>query len=177
MKEFNINVHVQVGVTDKLYALLSAFSCGQAQCLERKPVEPAPVQAPTPAAPEAPAAKVVEQEAAPATDAAPAAEVEQPAEAPAPEAEKPKEYTEADVRAAMDRTRKRIEGEDYKENTAGEGYKKWHRQLTGKFKNIASLLGANKPSALPDSDSRASFIKQCDELVIKNGELTTEVPF
>ncbi len=151
MKEFNINVHVQIGVTEQLCALLSAFAGG----LNRIPA--AQTQAPEPA----PAPAIVET---------PAAVAE-----PAPEAAK--EYTEADVRAAMDRTRRRIEGEDCKENTTGEGYKKWHRQLTGEFKRIATLLGAEKPSALPDSASRASFIQQCDELVIEGGSLTTKVPF
>ena len=163
MKEFNINVHVQVGVTEQLYALLSAFTSGQKPCQEI----PAPT-APKPAKEEAPA-EVVEP--LPAPSNAPEIAPEQPEETPASAAEtdQPKEYTEADVRAAMDRTRRRIEGEDYKENTAGEGYKKYHRQLTGEFKRIATLLGAEKPSALPDSSSRASFIKQCDELVIEGG--------
>lgn len=158
MKEFNINVHVQIGVTEQLCALLSAFAGG----LPRIPA--AQTQAPEPA----PAPAIVETPAA----------VAEPQEASATPTDEPaKEYTEADVRAAMDRTRRRIEGEDYKENTTGEGYKKWHRQLTGEFKRIATLLGAEKPSALPDSASRASFIQQCDELVIEGGALTTKVPF
>lgn len=172
MKEFNINVHVQVGVTEQLYALLSAFACGQKTCQDRIPVTPVPV----PAKMEAPD-EVVEQQPAPVANATPEAAPMQPAETPVPETDQPKEYTEADVRAAMDRTRRRIEGEDYKENTTGEGYKKWHRILTGEFKRIATTLGSEKPSALPDSNTRASFIMQCDELIIKNGELTCEVPF
>jgi len=170
MKEFNINVHVQVGVTEQLYALLSAFACGQRTCPDRIPVTPAPSKMEAPA-------EVVEHQPAPVAIATTEAAPVQPAETPVPEADQPKEYTEADVRAAMDRTRRRIEGEDYKENTTGEGYKKWHRILTGEFKRIASILGSEKPSALPDSDTRARFIMQCDELIIKNGELTCEVPF
>lgn len=170
MKEFNINVHVQIGVTEQLCALLSAFAGG----LPRIPAAQtqAPEPTPAPAIVETPAA-VAEPQVAPATPA------DEPAQAPTtePAPEPTKEYTEADVRAAMDRTRRRIEGEDYKENTTGEGYKKWHRQLTGEFKRIATLLGAEKPSALPDSASRASFIQQCDELVIEGGALTTKVPF
>lgn len=174
MKEFNINVHVQVGVTEQLYALLSAFACGQKPSQEQAPAQVAPKPAPVETRTDVPEPQPTP---APASDATPEEAPQQQAGAPAPEADKPKEYTEADVRAAMDRTRRRIEGEDYKENTAGEGYKKYHQQLTGEFKRIATLLGAEKPSALPDSSSRASFIKQCDELVIEGGELTTKVPF
>ena len=111
------------------------------------------------------------------TAPAPCHEVEAEA-APEPAVhEVEKELTEVDVRAAMDRTRRRIEGENYKEDTNSEGYKKWHRALTGRFKQIATILGADKPSALPDHASRAAFIAEVDELIIKNGELTVEVPF
>lgn len=89
----------------------------------------------------------------------------------------PKELTAEDVRAAMHKTRQRIEGEDYKENTDGEAYKKYHKALTAQFKNIAALLGANKPSALP-TDKIESFIKQCDELqILKDGTIGTECPY
>lgn len=89
----------------------------------------------------------------------------------------PKELTAEDVRAAMHKTRQRIEGEDYKENTDGEAYKKYHKALTAQFKNIAALLGADKPSALP-TDKIESFIKQCDELqILKDGTIGTECPY
>lgn len=89
----------------------------------------------------------------------------------------PKELTAEDVRAAMHKTRQRIEGEDYKENTDGEAYKKYHKALTAQFKNIAALLGADKPSALP-TDKIESFIKQCDELqILKDGTIGTESPY
>lgn len=89
----------------------------------------------------------------------------------------PKELTAEDVRAAMHKTRQRIEGEDYKENTDGEAYKKYHKALTAQFKNIAALLGADKPSALP-TDKIESFIKQCDKLqILKDGTFGTECPY
>ena len=91
--------------------------------------------------------------------------------------EKPKEYTEVDIRAAMDRTRKRIEGENYKEKPDSEGYKTWHKRLTAWFKNTAAFCGAEKPSALPDSESRAKFIAACDAVEIKGDELTETCPF
>ena len=107
-----------------------------------------------------------------------------PAEVPAPapaEAEDgiptdPKKRAEY-IRQIMHRARQRIEGENYKENTDSEGYKKYHKQLTAQFKNIAALLGAEKPSGLPE-EQRASFIEQCDGLIIgEDGTITTKCPF
>lgn len=171
MKEFNINVHVQIGVTDALCSLLSAFvktanvpqsAPAPAPVPEVKPVAAAPV-------PADPAPEVSNQ---PADEAKAEA-----APAPAQEPEE-KELTEVDVRAAMDRTRRRIEGENYKEDTSSEGYKKWHRVLTGWFKTTAAVYGAEKPSTLPDHNARKGFITECDELHVVNGELRGgECPF
>lgn len=164
MDPIKINVNVQIGVTKELFGLLSAFQHRSAPAVadapaESKPDEAAEVEQPKPE----PEAKKEE--------AAPKAEAKKEA-APA------KEYTEVDVRAAMERTRKRIEGDDYKENTNGEKYKKYHRQLTAEFKNIAALLGSEKPSALPSSELRETFCAQCDELVIgEDGNITTNTPF
>ena len=155
MDTIKINVNVQIGVTKELFGLLSAFQHRSAPAVAAAPAESKPDEA---------------------------AEVEQPK--PEPEAKKEeaapanKEYTEVDVRAAMERTRKRIEGDDYKENTNGEKYKKYHRQLTANFKNIAALLGSEKPSALPSSELRETFCAQCDKLVIgEDGNITTNAPF
>lgn len=88
-----------------------------------------------------------------------------------------KPLTAEDVRAAMHKTRQRIEGEDYKENTNGELYKKYHKPLTAQFKNIAALLGADKPSALPP-DKIADFIEQCNGLqIMEDGTIGTECPY
>ena len=88
-----------------------------------------------------------------------------------------KPLTAEDVRAAMHKTRQRIEGEDYKENTNGEAYKKYHKPLTAQFKNIAALLGAEKPSALPP-DKIANFIEQCDGLqIMEDGTIGSNCPF
>lgn len=111
--------------------------------------------------------QVAEQEAAPQD------EVQAKAQA---EAEQ-KPLTAEDVRAAMHATRQRIEGEDYKENTNGELYKKYHKPLTAQFKNIAALLGADKPSALP-SDKIADFIEQCNGLqIMEDGTIGSNCPF
>lgn len=100
------------------------------------------------------------------------------AELPAEEAPQPaKAPTMEDVRSAMHKARQRIEGENYKESPDSEGYKKYHKQMTAAFKNISALLGADKPSALPE-DKRMSFIGQCNEIIVKDdGTIGINVPF
>lgn len=159
MEPIQINVAVNIGVTPELSEFLSML-------LDRKLVTPCQAREP-----EEKKEVVVE---APAVINPEPAEPEQPAPVEAPTW---KELTEVDVREAMDRCRKRIEGEDYKENTSSEGYKKWHRQLTSWFKNTSAALGAEKPSALPDHDSRAAFIKLCEEVTTEGDKLTTNVPY
>lgn len=96
---------------------------------------------------------------------------------PPQQQEAAKPLTEEDVRAAMHRTRQRIEGEDYRDNVTSEQYQKYHKPLTAQFKNMAALLGADKPSALPE-DQRATFIKQCDELkIMEDGTIGSVCPF
>lgn len=117
--------------------------------------------------------QVAEQEEAKAEEDAPQNEGQAKAQA---EAEQ-KSLTAEDVRAAMHKTRQRIEGEDYKENTNGEAYKKYHKPLTAQFKNIAALLGADKPSALPP-DKIADFIEQCNGLqIMEDGTIGSNCPF
>ena len=166
MEPIKINVSVQVGVTEELYSLLRNLLPGAKPVAEPEPAvqqrESKTDEAPQPA-------EVINQE--------PTPEPKNEEAAPAKE-EADKEYTEVDVRAAMERTRKRIEGEDYKENTSSEKYKKYHRALTAEFKNIAALLGSDKPSALPSSELRETFCAQCDKLVIgEDGNITTDAPF
>lgn len=168
MDTIKINVNVQIGVTKELFGLLSAFQHRPAPAVAAAPAESKPGEATAPAEVEQPKPEPEAKK----EEAAPKAEAKKE-EAPAN-----KEYTEVDVRAAMERTRKRIEGDDYKENTNGEKYKKYHRQLTANFKNIAALLGSEKPSALPSSELRETFCAQCDKLVIgEDGNITTNAPF
>ena len=168
MEPIKINVNVQVGVTEELYSLLRNLLPGAK-----------PVAAPEP---------VVQQQGSKTDEAPQPAEVINAEPAPEPKKEEAeaakeetepadKEYTEVDVRAAMERTRKRIEGEDYKENTSSEKYKKYHRQLTAEFKKIAAFLGSEKPSGLPTSELRKNFGDQCDELILENGQITRKIPF
>lgn len=159
MDPIKITVNVQIGLTDELHSFLS------------KLIPAAPAVA-------APAAQPETKEVAP--EPQPEAEVtnQEPAPAEEPAPEPAKEYTEVDVRAAMDRTRKRFEGEDYKDKTDSDLYKKYHRALTAQFKNMAAVLGSDKPSTLPSSELREAFIKMCDELIMgDNGEITTAVPY
>lgn len=157
MEPIKINVNVQVGVTEELYSLLRNLL-------------------PEPA---------VQQQESKTDEASQTAEVINPEPTPEPKKEEAapakeeadKEYTEVDVRAAMERTRKRIEGEDYKENTNSEKYKKYHRRLTAEFKNIAAFLGSEKPSALPTSELRRNFCNRCDELILEDGQITRKIPF
>lgn len=117
--------------------------------------------------------QVAEQEEAKAEEAAPQNEGQAKDQA---EAEL-KPLTAEDVRAAMHVTRQRIEGEDYKENTNGDLYKKYHKPLTAQFKNIAAWLGAEKPSALPP-DKIADFIEQCNGLqIMEDGTIGSNRPF
>lgn len=195
--DFDIRIHVELGVTPELTQLVkSILGKGLISEEPQAPVEEQAIaKAEQPA--ETPAAEQPKGERkrrsrkkdeAPAAEEAPAGEAtgtaanegqaaEAPAEEPKPEAkeeptpEKPKELTEQDIREAMDKTRKRIEGEDYKDNTESEGYQKYHRQLTSMFKNIAAELGAEKPSALP-VEQRQAFISECDLLnVMEDGTI------
>lgn len=180
MQPIQINVQVNVGLNAELYTLLSAVLNRPAQVAElpaapkpNKPAKPQPKPEVANKPTEDKAAAAMPEPEAPANEPQP-----EPTPAPEPQPQNDKkEYTEVDVRAAMDRTRKRIEGENYKEKTDSEGYKRWHRTLTGWFKNKAAMFGAEKPSALPDSESRAKFIACCDAVTVKNDELVEDCPF
>ena len=160
MGPIEINVKINLGVTAELRDLLAAV-INKPQTLS---TDPAPLSTEVERKP-----KEKKQQATVPAEAEPV-----PAAAPA---EVQQEITEEDVRAAMNRTRRRIEGENYKGDPDSEGYKKWHRKLTGWFKNTAAICGAEKPSALPDSTSRSRFIDECDALQIKDDELVKPLPF
>lgn len=189
--DFSINVQVNLGVTPEIVALVNAILShrptiaptaeealdgnGQVDNKLEPTKEPAGDEQQEAEANEADAngEQVAEQEEAKAEEAAPQNEGQAKAQA---EAEQ-KPLTAEDVRAAMHKTRQRIEGEDYKENTNGDLYKKYHKPLTAQFKNIAALLGADKPSALP-SDKIANFIEQCDDLqIMEDGTIGSNCPF
>lgn len=187
MKPIQINVQVNFGLNTELYTLLSAAMERWAQAAEQhaapKPSKPAKPQ-PKPEVANKPTEDKAETDKdAPKPQPAPEPEPQEAADPEPTQTEQAgqKEYTEVDVRAAMDRARKRIEGEDYKAHPDSEGYKRWHRALTAWFKNTAAVCDskgvATKPSELSDSESRAKFIACCDEVTVMNDEITQNPPF
>lgn len=152
---FSLQVNVTLGVSKELGDILSRLS--NLPPLRLRPVE-TPAQTEQPAPVEAAAPAAAEQKPAEPEKAA-------PVEAAAPQ----KEYTTEDVRAAMDRARQRIEGENYK-NEKTEGRVKFHSALTERFKDYAGWIvkkeGQEKPSQLPDSASRGQFIAMCNNLAL-----------
>ena len=148
--DFSINVSINLGLTDELFSLVKQLYNGaSSQILESKPEG------------------VKERK---------KSSKEEKEEAKEEVASK-RTYTAVDIRAAMHNTRSRIEGEDYKENIDGEGRKKYHKALTSQFISIANMLGADKPSALPE-DKIEEFINSCDQLkVLADGTVGSDVPF
>ena len=169
MQPIEINVKVTIGMENALLGMLTK--------LMNREAAPEAVPAPKPSK----QAEQVEEMPQPKPEvenpqAEPAPAEPAPAE-PAEQSAQNKEYTEVDVRAAMHKTRQRIEGENYKEQPDSEGYKKWHKVLTTWFKNTAAFCGAEKPSALPDSKSRYQFIRSCEGVKVVNDELVEDCPF
>lgn len=187
--DFSINVNVSIGVTPEVVALVTSILTKQPTAIaapaSEQPAAEAPGEAaPAPAAPKRGRKAKTQAAEAPANEPEPQAEeAAAPTETQAseqPAAEAPAEgkaLTVEDVREAMRRARVRIEGEDWETNTTGEGYTKYHRQLNATFKNIAALLGSDKPSTLSE-ENYASFIRECDELLIlEDGTIGTKAPF
>lgn len=173
--DFSVTIQVNIGITPEVVQLVTAILTKQA---------PAAIQAPAPASEQentaaAPGKGRGRKKPEPANGEGQQADNQEVAPEPAPESQEApasqepnKELTEEDVREAMNRARCRIEGEDWKDNTDGDLYKKYHRQLNATFKNISALLGADKPSALP-ADKRADFIAECDLLIVNDkGEIS-----
>lgn len=171
--DFSVTIQVNIGVTPEVVQLVTAILTKQAPANEQENTAAAPGKGrgrkKSDHAPES-------QE--PANGEGQQADNQEAAPEPAPANQEPnKELTEEDVREAMNRARCRIEGEDWKDNTDGDLYKKYHRQLNATFKNISALLGADKPSALP-ADKRADFIAECDLLIVNDkGEISKPEAF
>lgn len=121
----------------------------------------------------------VNYEPAPArTEETPAPEptTEEAEEKPVPaKPEEAKEITLEDIRRAIDETHQRIEGADWN-NPESETYKKYHRKVNTELKNICRFLGYDKPSLLPEN-LRAKFIEMAGGLVLRDGVITTKLPF
>ena len=104
-----------------------------------------------------------------------------PAEVPAPapaEAEDgiptdPKKRAEY-IRQIMHRARQRIEGENYKTNTTGERYLKYHKPMADTFIQLAMQYGASKPSAIDDPEKIKAFEAECEQIHLdKDGNIAT----
>lgn len=80
-----------------------------------------------------------------------------------------------DIRRVIDETHQRIEGADW-DNPESETYKKYHRKVNAELKNICRSLGHDKPSLLPEN-RRQQFIHLAGELVLRDGVITTGLPF
>ena len=167
--DFSINVNVSIGITPEVVQLVTAILAKQPAQI----VAPGTVVSNEPQPEPQATAKKTRKGKGEATTEAPANDAA--GDQPEPEAEAEnanRELTEEDVREAMHKVRQRIEGENYKENTDSENYKKYHRVLTQTFKNISALLGSDKPSTLP-ADKRADFIAECDLLIVNDkGEIS-----
>lgn len=161
--DFTINV--QIGVTPELMSIMQMILQGRI--------------APEEETAELPQTAAAEEQQKPAEQPQKVDTGAQPTETQQPQAaEEPKlAPTAEDVRTAMHRTRQRIEGDDYKDNTDSDAYKRYHRALTAEFKKISAFLGSEKPSALPE-DKRESFINTCEGLVVMDdGSIGQKFPF
>lgn len=191
--DFSINVQVNLGVTPEVVQLVTAILQPKGWCapiVDDKPNNQVEAKE-TPAEDEKPASQTRKPKTESRAVQTGKAEDEikpngqdtakESGQADEPQADKTedkaKSLTEEDVRAAMHQTRLRIEGEDYKENTSGELYKKYHKALSTQFKSIATFLGAEKPSLLP-ADKRQAFIDECAKLkILDDGTIGNELPF
>lgn len=177
LEPIQIHVCVELGVSRELAALLNGLTgCTVLPSAKPEP-EPEPQPQPEPQSKPKPQTKAKPQ---PEPEPAPESQPEpEPQPEPQPEPEPAPEPTVVDVRAAMADTRTRIEGPDWETNPDSEGRTRWHKRLSATFKRIAGLLGAedDKPTKLPDGESRRRFIAECARLEIVNGELTKPEAF
>ena len=180
MQPVQINVQVSLGLTRELQALLTSVLTGRtaAPPAESAPAESAPAEsAPAESAPVyTPESQSIDPENPKAVPENPKTDIENPEPAAGPE-QAEREYTEVDVREAIERTRRRILGPDYREHRDSEVYRRWYHPLRDWFVNLSNTLGYDKPSALPDHASRAAFIRHCDAVEVKADELVEPQAF
>ncbi len=182
--DFTVSVRVTLDATERVAALIERLLDGcsgrEAQPALRpdepgEPVREEAIPKPTPAAKE-PEKKRAPKETTPTPETpapeAPAAEPEM-----TPETPKDREARKQRIRLIMDRARVRIEGSDYKQNTTGELYKRYHKGMADTFIQIAVSLGAARPTELPASKIE-DFARACDEIKLDEaGEITINTPF
>lgn len=156
---FQFNVRVMLDFSPAVVNVLGALVNGQTT------VQDVPTKAPV-------QARAKEQEVASTDEGNADAKAKE-----APKAVANANPTAADIRAAMDKTRSRIEGEDWETNKDSELRKKYHSQLTQRFKNLGATFGSEKPSTLTGNDA-LSFIEACGRIIVNDaGELDNVLPF
>lgn len=104
-----------------------------------------------------------------------------PAEVPAPAPAEAEDGIPADpkkraeyIRQIMHRARQRIEGENYKTNTTGERYLKYHKPMADTFIQLAMQYGASKPSAIDDPEKIKAFEAECEQIHLdEDGNIAT----
>lgn len=117
---------------------------------------------------ETPAA--VKETAEKATAKAAAKEIEAEAE--------PQFPTLPDCRAALERARLRIEGENHKDKK-GEAYERYHKAISAIVKQTVMQVSGGKAKVIPQlaPEMRARFIAEMDALKVdENGDLQTMAP-
>lgn len=175
-----MEIHVMVDLADRLYTLLEDKLPNLGRRIERAITKELATEARREsriAVTVKPSAKDIEPIAPvePATPETSRPTTEHPETSPEREtqAATPKQIAEM-VRGVMHVTRQRFEGEDYKGNTNSEAYKKYHRQLTSVFKQIAIALGADLPSLISTTEQLTRFKQECEALIIdEKGDITS----
>ena len=168
----DLKISIEIGVTPELRALAESLLGTRKAAPESVVVVKEVKQKAEPKAAKQAEKEAPKQEAKPQPQPQPRQE-EQPQPQPQPQKAT---YTEEDVREAMHKCRCRIEGEDYKDNPQGEGYTKWHKNLTAFFKNMSARLGYDRPSELP-VELRKAFIDECADIIIGEDGLLRSTPF
>lgn len=170
---FDLNINVQIGVTSQLATFLTALLQNTPTNQVRVHIPATDIPTPEAPAPEAPAESEKSRRTRRAKSDAPEAAAEEVSEQrtePKPTVVSSAQQAEKShgemIREIMHRTRRRFEGEDYKENTESEAYKKYHRALTAQFKQIAISLGYEKPSCIDTPEKVKAFATECDALII-----------
>lgn len=171
----DLKISIEIGVTPELRALAESLLGTRKAAPESVVVVKEVKQKAEPKAAKQAEKEAPKQEAKPQPQPQPQPRQEEQPEAQ-PQQEQKATYTEEDVREAMHKCRCRIEGEDYKENPQGEGYTKWHKNLTAFFKNMSARLGYDRPSELP-VELRKAFIDECADIIIGEDGLLRSTPF
>lgn len=113
----------------------------------------------------------------PQTEAPAKEEPAKPTDAATPQTAKTTEEEPMDVptrvRRIIDRTRRRLFGDDYE---VSDDYRDCRRQFNEQLRKIANAYGAEKPTLLGEGFVDV-FERECGDLVYKDGEVSIPVKF